>query len=180
MRRAALFMLLSGCASAGNSGGSYTPKAPVIYAGDQSTNRLEGEKPRASIATIAAAPATVWSAAKQVYASLEIPVGVENPAAHVLGNQNFYKSRTMGGQPMTTFVDCGSGMTGSKAASYRIYMSLITDISADGKGGTVLQATFTALGQDVTEGSTDRIPCGSTGRLEQLVLDRIKAVVALR
>jgi hypothetical protein len=81
---------------------------------------------------------------------------------------------------MTQFVDCGSGMTGQKAASYRIYMSLMTDISADGKGGTLVQTTFTALGQDVTEGSSDRIPCGTTGRLEQLVLDKIKVAVATR
>ena len=152
----------------------------MIYGGDQSTARLEGETPLAAVATIAAAPAAVWTAAKQAYASLEIPVGLENPQAHLLGNQNFYKSRSMGGQPMTSFVDCGTGMTGAKAASYRIYMSLITDISGDGKGGTVVRANFTALGQDVTEGSTDRIPCGSTGRLEQLVLDRIKAAVAIR
>jgi hypothetical protein len=180
MRRVALLIVLCGCASSGNSGDTYAPKPPVIYAGDQSTARLEGEKPRAASATIAAAPAAVWTAAKQVYAGLEIPIGIENPAAHLIGNQNFYKSRQMGGEPMTHFVDCGLGMTGAKAASYRIYMSLVTTVSGDDKGGTLVQTTFTALGQDVTEGSTDRIPCGSTGHLEQLVLDRIKAAVALR
>ena len=180
MRRVALLMLLCGCTSAGTSGDTYSPKPAVIYGGDASTARLEGEKPRASSSTLAAAPAAVWAAAKQVYTGLEIPIGIDNPAAHMLGNQNFYKSRQMAGEPMTNFVDCGSGMTGAKAASYRIYMSLVTSISSDDKGGTVVQTTFTALGQDVTEGSTDRIPCGSTGRLEQLLLDRIKTAVALR
>jgi hypothetical protein len=180
MRRVALLLLIGGCASSGNSGEAYTPKPPVIYGGDQSNARLEAEKPRASSATFAAPPTVVWTAVKQVYTSLEIPVGIENPAAHTIGNQNFYKSRTMGGEPMTAFVDCGQGMTGAKAASYRIYMSLITNVSGDAKGGTLVQVTFSALGQDVTEGSTDRIPCGSTGRLEQLVLDRTKAAMALR
>ena len=59
-------------------------------------------------------------------------------------------------------------------------MSLITNVSSDPKGGTLVQVTFSALGQDVTEGSTDRIPCGTTGHLEQLVLDRTKAAIALR
>jgi hypothetical protein len=180
MRRFALLILIGGCASSGNSGETYAPKPPVIYGGDQSNQRLEAEKPRPSTATIGAPPATVWTAVKQVYTSLEIPVGIDNPAAHTIGNQNFYKSRTMGGESMTAFVDCGQGMTGAKAASYRIYMSLITNVSGDAKGGTLVQVTFSALGQDVTEGSTDRIPCGSTGRLEQLVLDRTKAAVALR
>jgi hypothetical protein len=180
MRRVALLILLCGCASSGNTGEAYNPKPAVIYGGDQSNARLEAEKPRPSTVTIAADPSVVWAAAKQAYASLEIPVGIENPAMHTIGNQNFYKARTLGGESMTQFVDCGQGMTGAKAASYRIYMSLITNISGDGKGGTLVQVTFSALGQDVTEGSTDRIPCGSTGHLEQLVLDRTKAAVALR
>jgi hypothetical protein len=180
MRRVALLILIGGCASSGNSGEVYTPKPPVIYGGDQSAQRMEGEKPHPSSATIPAPTATVWTAVKQAYASLEIPIGIDNPPAHTLGNQNFYKSRTLGGEPMTAFVDCGQGMTGAKAASYRIYMSLITNVSGDAKGGTLVEVTFSALGQDVTEGSTDRIPCGTTGRLEQLVLDRTKAAIALR
>jgi len=180
MRRAVLLMILCGCSSAGNPGdSSYAPKPAVIYGGDQSTGRLEAEAPRASSANIAAAPTAVWAAAKQVFASLQITVAVENAAAHVIGNQNFYKSRQLAGEPMTTFVDCGSGMTGPKAASYRIYMSLVADISGDSQSSTA-KVTFTALGQDVSQGSTDRIPCGSTGRLEQLFLDRLKAAVALR
>ncbi|HEV8446974.1 MAG TPA: hypothetical protein VGQ44_09135 [Gemmatimonadaceae bacterium] len=180
MRRVALLILLGGCASSGSTPEGYNPKPAVIYAGDQSNARLEAERPHPSTVTIAADPAIVWAAAKQAYASLEIPLGIENPTAHTLGNQNFYKSRTLAGESMTLFVDCGQGMTGAKAASYRIYMSLITNVSGDGKGGTTVQVTFSALGQDVTEGSTDRIPCGSTGHLEQLVLDKTKAGVALR
>ncbi|HEY2164567.1 MAG TPA: hypothetical protein VGH04_11275, partial [Gemmatimonadaceae bacterium] len=132
MRRVGLLLLICGCASSGNSGEAYTPKAPVIYGGDQSNARLEAERPHPSSATLAVPPAVVWTAVKQVYTSLEIPVGIDNQAAHTIGNQNFYKSRTMGGEPMTTFVDCGQGMTGAKAASYRIYMSLITNVSGDG------------------------------------------------
>jgi hypothetical protein len=180
MRRIALFLLLGGCASAGTPSEDVTPKQPVIYAGDQSTATLLGERPRATSMALAVGPAAVWMAAKQVYASIEVPVAIENPTAHQLGNSNFFKARSMAGQPMTQFVDCGSGMTGPKAASYRIYMSLITQISSDGNGGSVVQTTFVPMGQDVTQGSTDRIPCGSTGRLEQLVLDRIKAGAVAR
>jgi hypothetical protein len=47
----------------------------------------------------------------------------------------------------------------------------------DGNGGTKVQVTFVPMGQDVTGGSTDRIPCGTTGRLEQLLLDHVAALV---
>jgi len=75
---------------------------------------------------------------------------------------------------MAQLIDCGSGMTGPKASTYRIYMSLLTSIATDGKGGTIVQTTFVPMGQDVSGGSADRIPCGTNGRLELLFADRIK------
>jgi len=174
MRRLLLLCALCGCASSGAPViESTTPRQATIYQGEGGT--ILADRPRAATATIAAPPATVWLATKKVYADLDIPVTVENPSAHQIGNQNFYKSRQFAGEPMVNLVDCGSGMTGPKASMYRIYISLLTDILTDGKGGTQIQTTFVAMGQDISGGSTDRIPCGSTGRLEQLFLDRVKA-----
>src|SRR5689334_16775969 len=180
MRRVVLLLLLGGCASAGTPGEDVTQRQPVIYSGDKTTATIVGEKPRASVMSLTATPAAVWMAVKQTYASIEVPLSIENPSAHQLGNSNFYKARNFAGEPMTQFVDCGSGMTGPKAASYRIYMSLLTEVTSDGNGGTVVQTTFVPMGQDVSQGSADRIPCATTGRLEHLVLDRIKTAVALR
>jgi hypothetical protein len=178
MRRALLLLLVCGCASGGNSveTSNSTPKQAAIFSSSE-TGLLLAERPRASVTTIAAPPAAVWLAAKRVYADWEIPVTVENPSAHQIGNQNFYKSRQIAGKSMTDFVDCGSGMTGPKASTYRIFISLLTDVLTDGKGGTTVQVTFVPMGQDVAGGSSDRIPCGTTGRLEQFMLDRIKATV---
>jgi hypothetical protein len=114
---------------------------------------------------------------KKVYGDLEIPVTIENPASHQIGNASFVKSRQMGGQRMTEFVNCGSGITGPNAATYRITMSLMTDVNANGSGGTKLQTTFISKGQDVTGGSSDMIPCGSTGRLELTLIQRVKAAL---
>ena len=172
MRRILFLCALCGCASAGTTSEDTTPKQATIFSGEGGT--LYAERPRAAAATIAAPPASVWLAAKKVFADLDVPLMVENASTHQMGNPNFFKSRTFGGEPMAQLVDCGSGMTGPKAASYRIYISLLTSISTDGKGGTTIQTTFVPMGQDVSAGSTDRIPCGSTGRFEQNFLDRIK------
>jgi len=176
MRRALFLLIVCGCASGGSSveTSNSTPKQAAIFSSSE-TGVLLAERPRASVTTIAAAPAAVWFAVKKVYADWEIPVTVENPTVHQIGNQNFYRSRQIAGKSMTDFVDCGSGMTGPKASTYRIYISLLTDVIADGKGGTTVQVTFVPMGQDVAGGSSDRIPCGTTGRLEQLMLDRVKA-----
>jgi hypothetical protein len=178
MRRILLLIVLCGCASAGPQTSDDTTPRQATIVGGGTTPTILAEAPHASAADIAASPTDVWEAAKKVYASLEIPVTVDNPLAHQLGNANFYKTHQLGGQSMTRYVDCGSGMDGAKSASYRIYMSLLTTVDADGKGGTTVQTTFVPMGQDVSGGSTDRIPCGTTGRFEQRVLDQIKATVA--
>lgn len=164
---------LVGCAS-GQVYSNTTPKQAAIYSSAE-TGLVLGERPRAAVTTLAVAPATVWLAVKKVYLELEIPLTVENPSARQIGNQNFYRTRNFAGRAMASLVDCGSGMTGPKAASYRIYMSLLTDVIPDGQGGTRLQTTFVPSGQDMEGNSTDRILCGSTGRLEAMFLERVKA-----
>jgi hypothetical protein len=176
MRRAFLLIALAGCASASPPPDDTTSRQPVIFSSAE-TGTMYGEKPVATSLKIAAAPATVWIAVKKVYTDLDIPVVVENPGARQIGNQNFFKMRQFAGRPMTEFVDCGSGMTGPKAATYKIYMSLLTMVIPDGKGGTTVQATFVPTGQDMGGTSSDRIPCATTGRLEQFFLDRVNVTL---
>lgn len=174
MKRVVLLLLVAACASSGTT--ADTPKQAAIFQSAE-TGTLLTERPRASVMNIAATASNVWLAVKSVYAEMDIPVVVDNPASHQLGNSNFFKSRVLAGQSMTNFVDCGSGMTGPKAASYRIYISLLTQVLPQANGTTTVQTTFVPMGQDVSSGSSDRIPCGSTGRLEQLFLDRVKATL---
>ena len=175
MRRLFVLLVVCACASPGGSqADETTPKQATIFQSPE-TGMMMGDRPRASVASLAAAPQAVWLAVKKVYADFEVPLTVENPASHQIGNQNFYRSRQFAGQPMVNFVDCGSGMTGPKAASYRIYISLLTMVNPDGKGGTTLQTIFVPMGQDVAGGSSDKISCGTTGRLEQLFIDKVKA-----
>jgi hypothetical protein len=172
MRRIVLLCALCGCASAGTTSENTSAKQAAIFSGEGGT--IFADRPRASAATIIAPPASVWLAAKKVFADWDVPLAVENTSTHQMGNPNFFKTRQFAGEPMAQLVDCGSGMTGPKASTYRIYISLLTSIATDGKGGTTVQTTFVPMGQDVSGGSTDRIPCGTSGRLEALFVDRIK------
>jgi hypothetical protein len=174
MRCALVLIALTACASAGTPTNDSTARQATIFS-DPSMATLLADRPRAVAATIERPPAAVWLAAKKVYSDWGIPLTVENPTTHQMGNADFYKSRQIGGEPMTQFVDCGSGMTGPKASTYRIYMSLLTSIVTDGHGGTNIQTTFAPAGQDVSGGSADRIVCGTTGRLELLFIERVKA-----
>lgn len=176
MRLTLVLLLATGCATAGTMEGSdATAKAQPILTSDAGT--LSAEKPRAIGGDLPNDPGTVWVAVQKVYADLEIPIATANPASRQIGNNSFYRTRQFAGEQMATLVDCGSGMTGPKAASYRIYMSVLTDVLPDGKGGTRVQTTFVSTGQDMSGSSSDRIPCASSGRLEGKILDRVKAAL---
>jgi hypothetical protein len=176
MKHLLLLLSVAACASSGTTAENTTPKQAAIFQSAE-TGTLLTERPRASVMTVAAPASNVWLAVKAVYAEMEIPLTVDNPAVHQLGNQNFFKTRVFAGQSMANFVDCGSGMTGPKAMTYRIYISLLTQVTPNSDGTTTVQTTFVPMGQDVSAGSSDRIPCGSTGRLEQLFLDKVKATL---
>jgi hypothetical protein len=171
MQKLLPMLVLAGCASAASSPGE-SARQPVILTTDQGV--IQGERPQATELTMAASPVIVWSITKRVYQGLDIPVTVENPAAHQIGNPDFWKTRAVGQMRMGQLVNCGIGMTGPKADSYRIYMSLLTTVDPDGKGGTRLRTLLVAFGQDVAGGSTDRIPCGTTGVLESAMNEAIR------
>jgi hypothetical protein len=175
MRRSILLILLAGCASGGSTveGSNSAPQRQAIFQSEQ--GMLMTDAVRAEAIQIDAPPAAVWAAVKKVYQDFDVPITVDNLPGHQLGNANFYKSRQMGGERMQALVNCGNGMTGPNAANFRINMSLLTDVNPNGKGGTKLQTTLIAKGQDVSGGSSDLIPCGPTGRLELMLLNKVKA-----
>ncbi len=175
MRCLCLVVCLSACASAHGAGESNVTGAPPVIV---TTDRIiQGERPRSSVTTIAVPPATAWPVVKKVYQALGVDVTVDDLTSHQVGNQNFWKTRTFAGHRMSELVGCGSGMTGPKADEYRIYMTLITRINPDGQGGTRLETLFVPVGQDVSGGSADRIPCGSTGTLEGIINESVRATL---
>jgi hypothetical protein len=176
MRRLLLVDALTACASGQQSSESsdLVGSRPVILTSDRI---LEGDRPRSSVATIDVPPAIAWPIVKRVYRAMEIDVTTDNAVTHQVGNQNFWKTRRLAGRPMSDFVDCGTGMTGRKADTYRIFMSVLTLVNPDGKGGTKLETLFVPVGQDVAGGSTDRVSCGSTGALEMMINESVRATL---
>ena len=150
------------------------PQQSTVFTSEAGT--MMSEAVRASSAEITAPPEAVWLAVQKVYKDLDIPLTVDNPAAHQLGNNDFFKTRQIGGERMSSYIDCGSGVTGPKADTWRIVMSLLTDVLPTANG-TTLKVTFKASGKDMTAGSSFLVPCGNNGRLESSVIARVKAAL---
>jgi hypothetical protein len=175
----AFVVLTSGCASSAPSASgsapaqTATPSQATIYQGSDRVT-MYSDAARSSDRTFDADPAKVWAAVKQTFADYSIPVTVENAATRQIGNPDFFRTRSFMGKNMTDLVSCGSSMTGPNAATFRIFMSLTVNTAPAGTGKTKTGVTFVASARDMSGGnSVDRLPCGSTGIVDQLFLDQI-------
>lgn len=170
---AAVFM--AGCASAGTVIEESAKHPATIFQGPEAQT-MYSDAPVSVTEAIPRPMATVRTAVRQAFTDFSIPITVDNAAGQT-GNTDFYRTRQFMGRPMTELVSCGSGITGPNAASFRIFMSILVTTKADASGGTAVAVLFQATARDVQQGtSNDRLVCRSSGRVEQLLLERINAL----
>jgi len=167
-------LVVYGCASRGTVVEDVARHPAPIYQGPE-TPTMYAEAPRSVTGVIARPPSAVQTAVRLALADYSIPVTVDTPANGQIGNPDFYRSRQFMGRPMTELVSCGSGITGPNAATYRIFMSIIVTTKPDASGGTALAVLFQSTARDIVSGTTnDRLVCAGTGRVEQLLMERIR------
>jgi len=118
---------------------------------------------------VPAAPNRVFEAVKAVYEELGVPPGTNDPATGRFGNIDFWKQRRFANEALSMYLNCGDSFTGPVANNYRIYMSLISIVRPDGKGGSEVETAFTAQAQNMEGTAGDRIACGTSGRLEERI-----------
>jgi hypothetical protein len=168
---AVLLMLASAasCASSGSSPGAELPSpSDRIVASDNHTTYRTTVAPNAKV-PLAVAPARAFAALKAVYDELGIPSGINEPANGRIGNTNFFKTRKLANEAISTYLNCGNSITGPAADNYRVYMSLVSVVRPDGNGASELETAFTAQAQNMEGTAGDKVVCGTTGRLEQSI-----------
>ena len=170
MRDACLVLLIASataCASSSHVPDVSPPSQRTVAVDDQQVYRTSVmANPKAAIP---AAPSRVFDALKGVYEGLGVPPGTHDPSTGRIGNADFWKSRQFAGEPISAFLNCGESLTGTVANNYRIYMSLLSVVRPDGKGASEVETAFRAQAQNMEGTSSDRIACGSTGKLEERI-----------
>lgn len=178
-----LAVTLGACASSGSSGTAGAPKPKVVVDNPNvrravmtdNSGVMYSDAPPDQSRVIAAAPAAVLTATRQTYAGFMIPVTLDDPATKRVGNADFYRTREFMGRRMVELVDCGGGITGPNALTFRIYMSLVVRVKDAPNAQSNVSVQLLATGKDLASGaSSDRIPCGSSGKIEQRLLDEIE------
>ena len=174
-------LALNGCASSRGAQIEAPPSGrAVMLMTTETVTTLEAAKPATVSGSVAKPKAEVWNLAKQVLADYNVQMTVEDVTRGWLGNGEFYKTREFAGKRMTDLFNCGMGMTGPNAASYRIYMSLMISVADNAPRGSLVGVTVAASARDMNSGATaDRVICGSSGQLEKLVLSRISTLAGL-
>jgi hypothetical protein len=122
--------------------------------------------------------AQVWSVLPQVYEELGIPLSMKDDGRKVLGNDAWRTRRQVGRVPMQRYIDCGRSGTIENAETYSITMSIITNVTANPSGGSVVGTTISATGRNPVTSSTQDVRCVSMGDLEIRIRDMVQTKVA--
>lgn len=145
------------------------------------TGIMYSDAPLDQSRVIAAKPEFVMNAIRQAYDGFMIPITLDDRQTRRIGNPDFQRSRQFMGKRMVELLDCGGGITGPNALTYRIYMSLVTRVKDAPNGQSEVSVQLLATGKDLASGaSSDRIPCGSSGKMEQRLLDEIEKRVGTK
>lgn len=182
MRRFIILLALPGAAACASSGSTPNIGLPEpserVVATDNTTTYRTTVSPTAKV-PIAASASRAFEALKSVYSDLGVPVAILDPATGRIGNTNFSKSQRLGGEMLSTFFNCGNSIVGSAADNYRVYISMVSMVSPSGPDGSVLETALTASAQNMEGTAADKIVCGTTGKLEQAVREKVEKKLGL-
>jgi hypothetical protein len=120
-----------------------------------------------------------YSAVLSAFSDLKLPAEVKDSSAGRVETNVFYRHGDLGGKQISTYLNCGDGVSGPYADEDRVYMIAMVTISPTGPTGSTIRTIFLAGSVAVAQGARPTMDCRSTGRLElrlhRLVLQKAAA-----
>ena len=175
MRFPALIFALLGAAACASAAPTPAPSADrILVVGADGSIVRQSTANENSRSTYAVPPARVWPALVTAYTTLGIQPTKNDRAAGEYGNAGFLVPRRIVGRPIADFFSCGSGITGPRIDNGRVYGNVMSVLSDDGSGGSVVVTYVSAYLTPNTGSASDPIVCASTGALEQLLQKNIR------
>lgn len=123
------------------------------------------------------APANAaWSALADAYRDLGLEIATSNTRTRTVGNMRLTARRTLAGEPMARFFNCGTSPVGAPMANtHRLEIRILSRVVEEGDRHSRLETDLEARAYPVGT-STRATECSSRGVLE----DRIAAALVLR
>lgn len=125
--------------------------------------------------TMSAPMGETFAAVRAVYAALKLPREWADSANGQLGTLRARATYQLGGERLSVYFNCGQGITGSNADTWRLTIALVTFLQPAGDGRTRVGTGAVAEAQDMSGTSTEPAMCGSTGLLEARILKAVRA-----
>ena len=122
----------------------------------------------------------VWPALVLSYADLGIEPSVADRGAGRYGNGGFTAPRRLGGRPIASYFNCGSGLAGPYIDAGRLTANVLTYVQAGAEGSTVAVTYATGTLRRYEGAATDPIVCASTGVLEEEIRKGVEKHLAGR
>jgi hypothetical protein len=125
--------------------------------------------------TLPVPAARVWAQLPAAYASVGIPLSVADSTSRTLGALRVPMRNRLGTRQLSAFVDCGLTPTGTpRANSYVVSVTALTQVQDVAGGKSVVRTAVAASARDDAASSPD-LQCGSSGRIEQMLTDALRA-----
>ena len=122
--------------------------------------------------TLDAPVGKAYAAVKTAYEDLNLTIDMDNPAGGLVGVQLFRGQTNFAGFRMSRLFDCGSGTTGAQNAdSYRLTIVFLTLVDKQDATHTKIRVGAVASGVPTGGGRSAGVQCGSTGILEQKLVE---------
>ncbi len=124
--------------------------------------------------SVPASPALTYQAATAVLQELQVPLSVSEPQHGVVGSSGFTVMRLLGRVRLSKYLNCGTGMSGDYADVRRITMALVVWVDSAGQAESRVKVGVLAGAQELGGVSRNAISCGSTGALEEFLIEEIR------
>lgn len=124
--------------------------------------------PEARSVTVDTLPApadSVWLALPEVYRALGVESVGQDPSTWTIGDGGLTTRRHLGKKRLSSYLRCGSTMTGPAADRYEVTLSILTQLEPLGTDRTVLRSSLDATATP-RDRSGSAVHCGSRGNLE--------------
>jgi hypothetical protein len=167
-----------GCASSSGPPAERTTRVAISSTGASMGSARLHNDPGTATRTLPVPPDSVWQALPRVYEILGIPDAGAVAGQQIFGARNF-RPRRIDGKRLSTFIDCGPGLTATpKADEYTITMNLTSRLSAAKDATTIMETMVEASGKPRAT-AADPVSCQSNGALEARIGELLLSMLVL-
>lgn len=128
--------------------------------------------------------AATFAALRDVYKELRLPLDLDDARYSRVGSFKLRLTGRLGGERLSTYFNCGRGMTGENADTWRLSIAMATFLRPSGPNDTEMGTGLVANAQDMGGAAKDQVMCGSSGylkaRLVRLVREKLAASPAAK